>query len=81
MLLFLQYSTFAGIAFQGEGVQSFFGVNGYEYPAGGMHNYVNSRTQLLTYDTDLYWLIHEMFPCGNFYIKRCKRRGEVQETK
>ena len=42
-----------------ECVQSFFNCNRYAEPANGVHNWVNRRTKLKTYDPDMYLsLIH-----------------------
>ena len=56
---------------QGEGIQSFFGVNGH-------YDYVNTRTKLMEYDVYLYRLLERLFPCHNNYLKRCSRRGICQ---
>lgn len=45
-----------------EGVQSWFNVNAQSSPANGIHNYVNTRIELLLYDPDLYALINEYLP-------------------
>ncbi|CAH1266494.1 OIT3 [Branchiostoma lanceolatum] len=60
-------------AYWAEGVQSFFNVNHESDPSDGIHNHVNTRAELRTYDPDLYRIIEEIFPCGNFPVKRCKR--------
>lgn len=44
-----------------ECVQSFFNCNRYAEPANGVHNWVNRRTKLKTYDPDMYWLLQEYF--------------------
>ncbi|XP_078667754.1 uncharacterized protein LOC144909575 isoform X3 [Branchiostoma floridae x Branchiostoma belcheri] len=56
-----------------EGVQSFFNVNHERDPPDGIHNHVNTRTELQAYDPDLYAIIEDIFPCGNFPVKRCVR--------
>lgn len=42
-------------------VQSFFNCNRYAEPANGVHNWVNRRTKLKTYDPDMYRLLQEYF--------------------
>lgn len=44
-----------------EGVQSWFNVNKQADPADGVHNYVNTRAELLAYDQTLHDLIAETF--------------------
>ena len=44
-----------------ECVQSFFNCNRYAEPANGVHNWVNRRTKLKTYDPDMYPLLQEYF--------------------
>lgn len=44
-----------------ECVQSFFNCNRYAEPANGVHNWVNRRTKLKTYDSDMYRLLQEYF--------------------
>lgn len=44
-----------------ECVQSFFNCNRYAEPANGVHNWVNRRTKLKTYDPDMYRLLQEFF--------------------
>ena len=44
-----------------ECVQSFFNCNRYADPANGVHNWVNRRTKLKTYDPDMYRLLQEYF--------------------
>ena len=44
-----------------ECVQSFFNCNRYAEPANGVHNWVNRRTKLKTYDPDMYRLLQEYF--------------------
>ncbi|XP_078598036.1 uncharacterized protein LOC144874087 [Branchiostoma floridae x Branchiostoma japonicum] len=57
----------------GEGVQSFFNVNMERDPPDGIHNHVNTRAELLAYDPDLYALVADIFPCGNFPAQRCDK--------
>ena len=61
---------------QGEGVQTFFNVNGYAFPANGNHNNINTRAKLMTYDPRLFFFVQSIFPCANNYIKRCSSRGK-----
>lgn len=56
-----------------EGVQSWFGVNAYANPPDGVHNHVNTKEKLRTYDYELYKLVAQVFPCGNTLIKRCDK--------
>lgn len=44
-----------------ECVQSFFNCNRYAEPADGVHNAMNRRTKLKTYDPDMYRLLKEYF--------------------
>ena len=44
-----------------ECVQSFFNCNRYAQHANGVHNLVNRRTKLKTYDPDMYRLLQEYF--------------------
>ena len=44
-----------------ECVQSFFNCNRYAEPANGVHNWVNRRTKLKTYDPDMYRLVQEYY--------------------
>lgn len=44
-----------------ECVQSFFNCNRYAELANGVHNWVNRRTKLKTYDPDMYRLLQEYF--------------------
>ncbi|XP_019621178.1 PREDICTED: uncharacterized protein LOC109467602 [Branchiostoma belcheri] len=64
-----------------EGVQSFFNVNHESNPPDGIHNHVNTRTELQTHDPDLYAIIEDVFPCGNFPVKRCVRDYESYTLK
>ncbi|KAI8494649.1 hypothetical protein Bbelb_278750, partial [Branchiostoma belcheri] len=64
-----------------EGVQSFFNVNHERDPPDGIHNHVNTRTELQAYDPDLYAIIEDIFPCGNFLVKRCVRDYESYTLK
>ena len=57
---------------QGEGVQSYFNVNGYSDPPDGVHNNINVRRDLQEYDPGLTNLIVELLPCGNSYLHNCK---------
>ena len=58
-----------------EGVQSYFHVNSYANPPDGIHNHINTREKLRTYDPTLYALVKEVFPCGNFIKDRCDKSG------
>lgn len=44
-----------------EGVQSFFNCNRYAELTNGVHNSMNRRTKLKTYDPDMYRLLQEYF--------------------
>lgn len=61
---------------QAEGVQSYFNVNGYADPPDGLHNRINTRVKLRSYDPELFQLVHDIFPCANHFIKRCHSRGQ-----
>ncbi|XP_035671245.1 uncharacterized protein LOC118412473 isoform X1 [Branchiostoma floridae] len=56
-----------------EAVQSFFNVNHERTRPDGIHNHVNTRAELQEYDPALYSIVDEIFPCGNFPVKRCER--------
>jgi len=58
-----------------EGVQSYFEVNDYASTPNGVHNHVNTRSKLRSYDPTLYALVKEVFPCGNIIKKRCDKSG------
>lgn len=45
-----------------EGVQSYFDTNISAIPSNGIHNSINTRAKLKTYDAGLYALIAEIFP-------------------
>lgn len=45
-----------------EGVQCWYNVNAQNSPSDGIHNHVNTRSELLQYDPDLYNLINEFLP-------------------
>ena len=61
-----------------EGVQSYFKVNAYANPPNGIHNTINTRGKLKTYDPALYGLVKEVFPCGNLIQDRCDRTGTLR---
>ena len=44
-----------------EGVQSFFDCNRYAFPSNGVHNNMNTRTKLKSYDPDLYQFLKAYF--------------------
>ncbi|HYK20791.1 MAG TPA: RICIN domain-containing protein [Pyrinomonadaceae bacterium] len=45
-----------------EGVQDWFNVNAERNPPDGVHNFVNTRAELKTYDPNLYNLLKRYFP-------------------
>ena len=54
------------------GTQAYFDVANTGPPQGnGVHNHVNNRETLRSYDPSLYSLVKEIFPCGNRIIDRC----------
>ena len=60
-----------------EGAQSFFEDNDEQIPTNGIHNYVDTRAELLEYDSQLYDFAKEIFPCKNKFLLRCDAvRGE-----
>ena len=61
----------------GEGVQSFFDVNAYSARPNGIHNHVNTRAKLRSYDPTLFRLLKEVFPCMNIYHKRCNKGNSI----
>ena len=56
------------------GTQAYFnqGKNG-PFGGDGVHNHVDTRDELRTYDPTLFAILREVFPCGNFPIDRCER--------
>ncbi len=48
-----------------EGVQDWFNVNAESIPANGIHNEINTREELETYDPVLYKIIERYFPTDN----------------
>ena len=58
-----------------EGAQSYFDCNDEQNPPNGIHNHVNTRTELKSYDPVLYGFLKEIFPCQNKYLKRCDARA------
>ncbi|CAH3194801.1 unnamed protein product, partial [Porites evermanni] len=54
-----------------EGTQSFFDCNAESHPPNGIHNYVNTRSELKCYDSVLYGFLNEIFPCQNKFLERC----------
>ena len=57
------------------GAQSFFDCNAESYPPNGIHNYVNTRSELKCYDSVLYGFLKEIFPCQNKFLERCDARA------
>jgi len=62
-----------------EGAQSYFNVNDYSETPNNIHNHVNTREKLKTYDPVLYSLLEEVFPCGNVIWKRCDEKNNVDK--
>lgn len=69
------YAELTPASYFGEGLQSYYNVNGYSYFPNGEHNEISTRIKLRQYDPELFMLIHQLWPCGNHYIKRCHSRG------
>ncbi|KAJ8032265.1 hypothetical protein HOLleu_25746 [Holothuria leucospilota] len=58
-----------------EGVQSFFNV---ESPfVFGIHNDIDTREELASYDPTLYGLLREAFPCMNNIVDRCQNQDLI----
>ena len=58
-------NTYAGsnsVEYAAEGIQSFFGVNAQSTPADGIHNDIDTRSELQSYDQTLYDILIELFP-------------------
>jgi len=58
-------NTYAGsnyIEYFAEGVQDWFNVNAEAIPTNGIHNNINTRDELKSYDLALYTIIKEYFP-------------------
>jgi hypothetical protein len=49
-----------------EGVQDWFDTNAEAIPTNGIHNNINTRTELFAYDTNLWALIDSVFPSDNW---------------
>lgn len=58
-----------------EGAQSYFNCNDEQNPPNGIHNHVNTRSELKSYDPVLYGFLKEIFPCQNKFLKRCDARA------
>lgn len=58
-----------------EGAQSYFDCNDEQNPPNGIHNHINTRTELESYDRVLYGFLKEIFPCQNKFLKRCDARA------
>ena len=58
-----------------EGAQSFFDCNAESHPPNGIHNHVNTRSELKCYDSVLYGFLKEIFPCQNKFLERCDARA------
>ena len=58
-----------------EGAQSYFDCNDEQNPPNGIHNHINTRTELASYDRVLYGFLKEIFPCQNKFLKRCDARA------
>ena len=54
-----------------EGAQSYFEDNEEQIPTNGIHNHVNTRAELFSYDRQLYDFVNEIFPCKNKLLIRC----------
>ncbi|CAH3044916.1 unnamed protein product [Porites lobata] len=61
-----------------EGAQSFFDCNADSHPPNGIHNYVNTRSELKCYDSVLSGFLKEIFPCQNKFLERCDARAGVK---
>ncbi|XP_070543322.1 uncharacterized protein [Ptychodera flava] len=59
-----------------EGTQSYFDQNP-STPSPGIHNTINTRSELRYYDPTLYGLVEEIFPCGNRVIDRCADQSNI----
>ncbi len=55
------YAAVDELEYWAEGVQSYFDANGSAEPADGIHNHVDTRSELASYDPDLYALVDEVF--------------------
>lgn len=55
------YAAVNELEYWAEGVQSYFDANGSAERPDGIHNHVDTRSELETYDPDLYVLIDEVF--------------------
>lgn len=66
-----------------EGAQSFFNTNpaGYTRRGNGIHNDINTRPELKTYDPTLYNLVKKLWPCQNYLKNRCTKDNSVPTLK
>ena len=74
-------NTYAGtnyIEYFAVGVQCYFDNSG-EGPVGGdgIHNNINTRWELYNYDSRLYSIVAEVFPCANEIIQRCDNQSGI----
>ena len=59
-----------------EKCQSFFDCNAESHPPNGIHNYVNTRSELKCYDSvPVYGFLKEIFPCQNKISWTMWRKG------
>lgn len=58
-----------------EGAQSFYDVNDEQIPTNGIHNWVDKRHELKSYDPVLYNFCKELFPCMNRLVNRHEDKG------
>ena len=63
-----------------EGAQSYFDCNDEQNPPNGIHNHINTRTELKSYDPVLYGFLKEIFPCQNRFLKRCDARAGMYDV-
>jgi hypothetical protein len=56
-----------------EGVQDWYDTNAQSSPANGVHNSINTKVELESYDPTLYALVGELFPEDNVWGD-CRRR-------
>ena len=72
--------TYAGsniYEYWAEGVQSWFDVNKERHPVDGVHNAVNTREELKTYDPALYEIIARYFPATEQSVSAHKKTNNI----
>ena len=73
---YLRHVNSSGVCRRWGGGQSFFDCNAESHPPNGIHNYVNTRSELKCYDSvPVYGFLKEIFPCQNKISWTMWRKG------